>query len=407
MSKSLKKEFFYLLIVFSGLLLALFSAALVTTSYFIEEEVAFQRLLLEAKDLKVEYEKGADLSTSNQHLELYLGFDQLPKRYQTELKEKTFGEIQFQSEGKQYYFYHFYIAIDQEAYLISERSSFKFFEKISNELLIVFLTMTPLTLILAATIWWLLGRKAVEPLSELTESIQVIEDESIKIPENILLLDNEIGVLANRLEDSYGELVLAIEREREFTRDVSHELRTPIAVIMNELRLSGESALKSQAKALVWEQLSLINSRIDILFALARSESLLKKDIYLLTAIEESILSIHQLIEEQKFDIEVNVDRIMKLHTNSNLLSLMLSNLIENAIKYSLDGRMTIGADTEKFWVSNKTDSIVDQNILNKRVTKGDGIGQGLFLIRRIVETLDGRIEVKVEKEIFTLYVFL
>lgn len=405
MNKGLKKDFFYLLALFSGGLLVLFSAALLTTTYLIEEKVAFQRLLVEAKKLKVDYEKNVSLQPSNTNIEFYLGKSNLPDEFKQQIAKKEFGEITFEVGKSQYYFYHFFIAINQEAYLIAPRDSFKFFEKISKDILYVFLIIIPLTLLLATVIWLKLGRKIVKPLVGLTESIQNANSGPPSIPNTIFHLDNEVGILARNLHRAYQDLHLAIDREREFTRDVSHELRTPIAVILNELSLSDSVVNSASTNTVITEQMKLINNRINVLLAIARAESLQKTHIPLLAVVEESILSIHPLIESKGFKIDVDVPQKFTLLANENLLRLMLTNLIENAVKYASTGQMTIGAKTNQLFVTNQTDTKVDSQILNKRITKGDGMGQGLFLVKRIVDSLGGTVTVKVENGIFSLHI--
>lgn len=403
MAKGLKKDFFLLLVIFSGLVLSLFSVALLTTSYFIEEEVAIQRVLLEAKNLKLKYAENIELTTSHPNFKLYLGKDSLPDELIEPLSETSFGDVMLEVNGEQFYFYHFFIAIDQEAYIVVDKEGFKFFEKLSNEILYIFYFITPLTLFISFGVWWLLAKKTVRPLISLSNAIQVGATEELNIPKHILKFDNEVGVLARRLNNSYHALLLAINREQEFTRDVSHELRTPIAVIMNELTLSESKDMDKEVQALLKEQVNIINNRIDVLFALARAESIDKQHVFLLTIVEDAILSMHKLIESENFEIELNVKPQVKFYTNENLLSLMISNLIENAVKYSVDGKMVITGNNKQIVVTNRTNYFIDERIFNKRVTQGEGLGHGLFLIRRIVETLGGTIVVAASNHEFKL----
>lgn len=405
MIKGLRKDFFLLLALFSGLLLSLFFSVFLLTSYFIEEEVANQQILLEAKSLKLKYAANLKLTTSSANFKLYLGKGSLPHDLLEAINSASFGDSILIVNGRHYYFYHFFIAIDQEAYIVVDKEKVKFFEKLSNEVLYVFLLITPLTFALAYWIWWLLAKKIVKPLLSLSNSIQVGSMGNLHIPDKILHFDNEIGILARQLNDSYQALIWAIEREKEFTRDVSHELRTPIAVIMNEIILSENSGIKNQSQALIKKQVHIINNRVDILFALARAESIDKENVSLLTLIEDAILSIHQLIELTDFKIELNVKPQITLFTNENILSLMVSNLIENAIKYSSDGKMVINGTNQRIEFINKTNTLVDDKILNKRVTQDEGLGQGLFLIKRIVESLNGKITIESNKTEFKLII--
>jgi signal transduction histidine kinase len=403
MIKGLKRDFLLLLALFTGLLLSLFSIALFTTSYFIEEEVAIQRVLLEAKSLKLKYEENIELTTSHPNFKFYLGKDSLPEKFKEPILNASVGDVIVEVNEQTFYFYHFFIALEQEAYIIVDKEGFQFFEKLSKEILFIFYLIIPLTLVSVIYIWWLLARKIVKPLITLTNAIQVGTMEDPHIPKHILNYDNEVGILARRLNSAYQALLLAISREKEFTRDVSHELRTPVSVIMNELLLCEGKDINKTSQSLLKEQVNIINNRIDVLFALARAESVEKQYVSMLTVIEDAILSIYKLLESSNFKIEVDVAPQVKLFTNENLLSLMISNLIENAVKYASDNQMVIKGSARHITLSNRTSRLVNDEILNRCVTQGEGLGQGLYLIKRIVESLNGKIDVEVNNGEFKL----
>ena len=49
--------------------------------------------------------------------------------------------------------------------------------------------------------------------------------------------DDEVGQLAEALDDYAARLTEVVQRDREFNADVSHELRTPLAVIRGAAEL--------------------------------------------------------------------------------------------------------------------------------------------------------------------------
>lgn len=201
----------------------------------------------------------------------------------------------------------------------------------------------------------------------------------------------ELGNLAKNLTLSYQDLAAAIAREAEFTRDVSHELLTPITVMLNSINLNHDNALSDAPQRILKEQLLLMNRRVSILLALARAESVVMEPISLLAVVEDAILSIHHLVEQAQFNIELKISSNIKVLANDHLLQLLISNLIENAIKYSNDGSMSFSANDSSLTVQNKTNVVVTPDIMNKyeKSSRSDSLGQGLFLVSRILESIN------------------
>jgi len=88
---------------------------------------------------------------------------------------------------------------------------------------------------------WLIGvwsaRRVMRPVSDLAARIEGF-NEGVK-PERLApyFADDEVGQLAQALDDYSDQLNERVVRDREFNADVSHELRTPLAVIRGAVEL--------------------------------------------------------------------------------------------------------------------------------------------------------------------------
>jgi len=408
MKRNLRNKVFTLLYSYAVILVIFFGLAMFFAAYIIEDEVITQRLLLEAKYLKTEYVINPNALPRGKHFKLYYNFEDMPKALIARVKDKLDDEGIFKTEKKSYRYFHFYIALNQEAYLVVDVSEVSIFESISNGLIVLISAFIVLTLILSAGLTFLISRNTITPLIKITNAIKNQQSIVPELPENLLTRDDELGYLTNSLKNSYNDLSLALERESEFTRDVSHELRTPISVMMNTLALARGISLPVAKQQVLEQQVKLMNNRVQILLALARAESIEKKSVNLPAVVEESILSLYKIVEDKDFKIIINIPLATKVKANEHLMKLMLCNLIENAIKYSSENEMTIyGTETELI-VSNQTHYHVNNELVEKynKAADSDGLGQGLFLVSRIFESMGWTFELASSKSRFSLKIF-
>jgi len=149
-------------------------------------------------------------------------------------------------------------------------------------------------------------------------------------------LQSSIGVLMHKIENTF-------EAEREFIGNVSHELLTPISILRTKLdnftsttELSGEKMRKIfEAK----QTLSRLTKMVRALLLLSRIENqeYLKNESIVLSKMLEDILSEFQDradIKQQNISF-LNSAKESSIKGNTELLRILLSNLISNAIKYT------------------------------------------------------------------------
>ncbi len=408
MKRKLRNKVFYMLFFYALILVSFFGLSLVIISYVIEDEVINQRLLLEAKYLQTEYKTTQNILPRGKHFKLYYRFNDLPEDLKSQVHDKNYEREVTTENQKNYHYYHFFIALDQEAFLVVDVSDISLLDSISFDLLILLIVFVMFTLILSIGLTVLINSKVINPLIKLTDTIKNSELAIPTLPEELLSRDDELGYLTNSLQNSFNELSLAIERESEFTQDVSHELRTPISVMMNTLTLAQGKPLIVVKQKVLTQQLKLMNSRVQILLALARAESIDKQSISLLSLVEESILSIHKLVEDTKFSIVIDIPISVKVVANEHLITLMLANLIENAIKYSNDNKMLIKGSETEISISNQADIKITEELMykNNKAIDSDGLGQGLFLVSRILKSAGWSFQLLPSKTQFNLKIF-
>ena len=212
------------------------------------------------------------------------------------------------------------------------------------------------------------------------------------------------------------------ETQKDFVNNFTHEFKTPLAVIKiaaDVLRQKNiiEKPEKLQNYAgIIHEQTSHLQSQVQRLLEIAytdRSSLPLEKekfDINLL--LKESINDLQPLIEQKNAVVNTNfLESEAIVNADKPYMRLCFINLIENAIKYADKPEIEITTNFEGHYcfIAIKDNGIgIAQEHQKKifdrfyRITDGDlhttkGFGLGLNFVKKVVDTHNGKIEVKSE----------
>ena len=254
----------------------------------------------------------------------------------------------------------------------------------------------------------------LKPILKLTAATQKVArgefDVSVDIKKN-----DEIGILIKNFNKMAKELGNMEYLQKDFTRNVSHEFKTPIAsiqgfakLLQNE-NLSREEQLEFSGIILEeTERLSRLSSNILRLSKLEYQNELSSKKEFLL---DEQIRSVIVLLEQKwskkNLDLIVNMEKICYAG-DEELLQQVWINLIENAIKFSDEGgSLSISlAQTEHHVEVEIADNGIGMDEETKqrifeRFYQGnashsiEGSGLGLSIVKRILDLINGEIQVK------------
>ncbi len=217
---------------------------------------------------------------------------------------------------------------------------------------LLFGSLGMLALAFFAGLWF--ADRAMRPVRSITQTAQDISESDLSRRLNLGGRD-ELAQLAGTFDNMLSRLQRAFERQRQFVADASHELRTPLTIINLEVGrvLSGNRKPAELHHAL--EVVDLESNRmtrlVNDLMTLARMDSgqtvLQKEDLDLSDVALEAYERMQPLAERR--DIALNVGDMPELPVQGDrqYLVQMVSNLIENAIKYSNPGGM-VSVETEK-----------------------------------------------------------
>lgn len=183
-----------------------------------------------------------------------------------------------------------------------------------------------------------LAGKSIEPIVETTRLTNLISqknlDQRIPLSEN----NDEIKQLTVAINGLLERLEQAMIREKQFTSDASHELRTPLAVLKGSFEVlirkprTPEEYIAKVQSGLI--EIDKLNEIIDQLLDLARAEIDVWDihEIDLGNIVEETATKING---KRKINYSIPPSNGIYVRSNEKSLFIILSNLIQNALKYS------------------------------------------------------------------------
>ncbi len=221
-----------------------------------------------------------------------------------------------------------------------------------RSLALILLIAVPATLTLAGFGGWFIADRALRPIAAITQQAQAISEQDLHRRLNLDLPDDEVGRLARTFDAMLARLEAAFQRQQRFTADASHELRTPLTVIKTNIGVT----LNRPRSAKQYEAaLSQIEVEVDRLARLTSDLLLLARtdgsspraadrqqpiDLKLLA---EGVTSeLQPLAESKGLTLQCHAPTRAVIQGDPDQIHRVLFNLVENAIKYTLQGSITI-----------------------------------------------------------------
>lgn len=203
-------------------------------------------------------------------------------------------------------------------------------------------SMLPMAIALPALalLLWVAIRSGLNPLRQLGDILKNRHANALEVVE-IQAAPSEIVPVVDSLNNLFHRIQQLLESERRFTADASHELRTPIAAIRAQAQvaqLTADHGLRKNALQFTLEGCDRAAHVVDQLLTLSRLEnaSLPQMDSIDLAVTTRQVLADltpNALAKNQS--LEFVVDSECEIRANSTLLSILLRNLFDNAIRYS------------------------------------------------------------------------
>lgn len=305
-----------------------------------------------------------------------------------------------------------------EGYLLIAQS-FEDARNILTNLRNILLLLYPGILIsLFLTMRYLAG-KSIQPIQDIINQTNQISQTNLNQRVSTQETNEEISALTQSINQLLQRLEKAMVREKQFTSDASHELRTPLSVLRGTLevlirkpRTQEEYVQKIQTALGSIDRMSDLTNQLLTLARVENGPNIIKEEIELITFLEE-IADEKSQESGRKVRFETESGTPIYLMSSEKSLRIILSNLLDNAIKYSesdqevklgtgrIGSRAFIVVKDQGVGISEESKGNIFDPFFRETQTGGEpiqGMGLGLAIVKKLAEEAQIQIELESEK---------
>jgi heavy metal sensor kinase len=286
------------------------------------------------------------------------------------------------------------------------------------EILVVLVLGLPLVVVMAGLGGYVLARRALSPIDHLASEARRITADRLHERLSVPNPHDEIGRLAAVINETFARLESSFDQLRRFTADASHELRTPLAVIrgigevsLGQMQTAGEY---KETIGSMLEEVDRLTNLVDTLLRLSHGDAgtvrLSRESIDLGALTNDVVSSLGILAEDRNQRLAVDIADRCVITVDRLVLREAITNIIDNAIKYSPQGsainiRVAASHNEAVLTVADRGTGIAAEHrerIFDRffRLDEGrsrdhGGTGLGLAIAKWAVEVSGGRISVE------------
>ena len=232
---------------------------------------------------------------------------------------------------------------------------------------------------------------------------------------------NETKEIINTFNQVLERLRLIDQSRQEFVSNVSHELKTPITSmrVLADSLISGDNVPVDIYREFMQDisdeidrETKIINDLLTLVRMDKNATELNISQVNINNLVEQILKRVRPIAKTRSIEIIFESFRPVTADVDETKLSLAVTNLVENGVKYNNDGgwvRVSVNADHKYFYIK-VSDSGVGipkdaQTRIYERFYRVDkarsretgGTGLGLSIVKSFVELMNGRIHVESE----------
>lgn len=265
-------------------------------------------------------------------------------------------------------------------------------------------------------VWWAISR-GLRPLNKVAAEVVARTDMDLSPITNTPY--RELAPIVSAINRLMEKVNARIQREQEFLHDAAHELKTPLAVIqLNSEILGSTTDTSTQKMALTGIQKGVVRATHTThqLLASARADNHhynkeTSVTINFSLLLQDRLAYWMSFALQKSIEIELDAPLACELKVDMESITLIVDNLIDNAIKYSEPGstiNVRLGEDstTVRLQVSDQGCGIPDEyrekvfeRFFRLNQNESHGTGLGLSIVKRAAQQHAATIELAANLE--------
>ena len=238
-------------------------------------------------------------------------------------------------------------------------------------------------ILIAILYWWVM--KSLQPIRQLKKQIESFSKGNLEI-ECKSDKSDEIAEVANEFHRS-AEMIRGLLQSRQlFLRAIMHELKTPIAKGRLIAEMIKDETQKQRLQA-IFERLGLLIDEFAKIEKIASKNLKLETKPYKMSDLVEASIDILLLDKPQdEIVIELKKDYLVKV--DFELFTLVLKNLIDNALKYSSTEPIKVIIEDGRLKIINRGKPLTHslEEYFKPFHASESGLGLGLYIVKSILD---------------------
>jgi heavy metal sensor kinase len=203
-------------------------------------------------------------------------------------------------------------------------------------------------------------RRALQPVTSVVQTAKHITADDLSLRIEAKNQKDEIGALVATFNDMIARLEKSVRKIRQFSGDVSHELRTPLTIIRGEIEVVLRKARSAEeyheTLESVLDETHHMEKIIDDLLFLSRLEATDKiefsDDVELNEILSRVWDSRSPAAREKGIELKMLPSSPSRIRGERTLLERLLTNLVDNAVRYTpAGGNVVMGVEERGPWL--------------------------------------------------------
>jgi len=275
--------------------------------------------------------------------------------------------------------------------------------------------------VMAAITWLFVSRRVMKRIDEMSATSRTIMQGDLSGRLTVVGTHDEFDRLAVNLNAMLDRIELLMQSMKDVTDNIAHDLKTPLTRLQTRIETAlreakGEEGYRAALEATLEESDQMLRV-FNALLRIARIESMAPGSVMEPTDLNRLVAEVAELyeplVEDEGGRLETDLPPDLRADCNRDLISQVLVNLIENALKYGRpetgelvirltgqeeDGRVCLAVTDNGPGIPEKDQDRVKERFVRLEESRSEpGTGLGLSLVKAVARLHGGDLRFKNE----------